>query len=253
MKEPPGSLGVREAVHVDYTVLVMAGFAAGLVASLLGIAGGTILAPLLLAAGFETRFALAAGFAAAVAGGTAGSLHLYTRGVLSERSARLALYAALGSLAGALLSLRLPPRMIYALVAFSLAASTLMLVQRDPPRLPPSLVRLALIAAGVVAGATGKGGGSLYIPIYAALEEDSRRAAASARLTAALAALTGLLAYAPLLVQQLYSLLLIAAAAYAGGSIGSRLLPRMQPDVHRLLAALGYTLLAVALLVRAAV
>ncbi len=233
-------------------LLAIAGLATGLMAALLGLAGGTILTPILLAAGYEPRFALAAGFAAAVAGGSAGTLYLYTRGVLPARSVRLSLYAITGSLIGALLSLQLPPRVVYALVASSLAVSAVMLVHRARPRLPQSLLRPSLLAAGIIAGATGKGGGSLYLPIYALIENDSRRAASAARLTASLAALAGLTVYAPIMAKHLAVIALVSASTYLGGSLGSRLVARARPALHRRLAVACYTILALLLALRAA-
>ena len=232
-------------------IAAMLAAAVGVASPILGLAGGTLLTPLLILAGLEPHVAVAAGYAAALAGGLGGAAHLAREGLIDERLyARLAPPAVLGAALGAYASLGISPRLLQALIAASLAASAALLYAK--PRIPPSAATAAALAAGLLAGATGKGGGSLYTPIAAALARDSRIAATTSRLLAATTAAAAAAAYTAIITAHPHLILAVAASAYTGSEAGSRLLTRITPARHKTLTATAYTTLSAIIAARTA-
>ncbi|MDQ5821747.1 MAG: sulfite exporter TauE/SafE family protein [Actinomycetota bacterium] len=152
--------------------LVLIGLVAGFFSALFGVGGGLVIVPLLLLlAHWEERPAMATSLAAIGLTALAGAILYALYGKVDPSYAALVgLPAAVGAVAGTALQQRIRRRglsLLFALLIVGVAISLLI----EPPRLSESFALAALLglAAGVLAGLFGVGGGILFVPTLLAL------------------------------------------------------------------------------------
>ena len=110
--------------------LVALGFIAGFIGTLLGVGGGLLISPTLIALGFEPHVAVSSSLTAVIGTGVGGLYQLYRRGLVVVRLALLLeATTSVGALLGSLLSVRLPGASVALVVALVLAlAGTIVLL-----------------------------------------------------------------------------------------------------------------------------
>ncbi len=160
----------------DLTVLLLGGLVSGILAGLLGIGGGSVLVPLMVAVGFTPINAIGTSSLAILLTSVSGSIQNWRMGYLDwGRISSLGLPAILAAQIGAALAPSIPPHWL--LMGFgALMLTNIYLVdlkQRliDAPaqiatshnRLFSSLLTGSL--AGLVAGLVGVGGGAIMVPL----------------------------------------------------------------------------------------
>ena len=159
-------------------LLLPLGILAGLLSGFLGIGGGLIFSPLLLALGLDPHQALATSTLAIVPTTAAGSWAHWRQGRLPLQPALVIALAALASglgfaLVGKVLSgwhLLAVQALVYALVALSVRPRQQSATTVDSSDPSPALLPLALVGciAGLCGGLLGLGGGLVMVPLMVA-------------------------------------------------------------------------------------
>lgn len=263
-------------------VLVL-GFVCAAVGTVGGIGGAALLVPLLVMTGMSPLTAAPLGMVTVAAGSLAAAERHITSGVVHHRlGTRVELAGAVGAFAGATASAQVSDAVLERALAGAALASAAVLMSRrglrnkpDPEadavvvgeapgrdlsgtyRLDGQVVayqverRVATVAAvgvaGVVAGLSGTSGGYLKTPIMSELAHvPVRVAAATTTFIVGITAVSALAVYAG--QGRIDARLACAAtiAGLAGGSLGSRLLGSLRPEVTR--AAISGVLVVVAAL-----
>ena len=221
-------------------VLVGIGVAGGFFSALFGVGGGLVIVPLLLVfARWQERPAMATSLAAIGITALAGTILYSLHGkVEADYAALVGVPAAAGAVAGTALQQRVRGRLLSLLFAAFLVAVAIQLLVA-PPTISDSLALAALLglAAGVLAGLFGVGGGILFVPTLLALGLPQLHAEA-----------TSLLAVLPTVAagtwrQQRYGnvrwrpVLLLGVASIAGATLGVVTATSISEDVLRRLFA----------------
>jgi uncharacterized membrane protein YfcA len=219
------------------TLLMLAAFAAGVVDAIAG-GGGLITLPALLAAGLPPAAALATNKGQAVFGAAASTFEFTRRGAVDRARAPYSFVAAaLGSLLGAWLVLRVSPATLRpVLVALLPAAAAASLLKRPSPTTgPPTLAaraprRLAIaiaLALGFYDGFFGPGTGTLLLFAYAYFFGDALVSASGNAKVANLASNLAAFVFFAASGNIRWAIALpMAAAQFAGAAVGAALAVR---------------------------
>jgi uncharacterized membrane protein YfcA len=236
-------------------ILTVAGLTAGLLAGLLGIGGGTVLVPILVAVGYAPIQAVATSSLAIVITSISGSLQNWRMGYLDlRRVLYLGLPALVTAQVGVAIAGWLSPRLL--LTAFGLLlllnvylvelrkrvmaqqVVTEVQVERDPAVEPASKTAwnpaIASVVtggtAGLLAGLFGVGGGVIMVPLQILLLEEPIKVAIQTSLgvimLTAIAATTGHALNGNVLW---IPGLILGLGGLVGAQVSTRLLPRL-PD-----------------------
>lgn len=233
---------------IDLALMGAIGFLSGILAGVLGIGGGTILVPSIVALGYLPVQAVATSNLAIIMTATSGSIQNWRSGNLDLKKV---LYLGFPSLItaqiGVFLANKLPPYLL--LVGFgcllllniyliglrkSLAARTSdsrELVAESQSRVNPAIARLATGGgAGVIAGLFGLGGGVIMVPLQMILLGENIKTAVQTSLgviviTALVAGTSHALSGNVLFVQGIC----LGLGGLLGVQIGTRFLPKL-PD-----------------------
>jgi len=154
--------------------LVVIGLVAGLFSALFGVGGGILVVPLLvLVARYGEREAAATSLGAIGVTAFAGTIaYAFLGRVHVDEAALVGLPAAAGAVAGTALQQRLPRRALSLLFAALLVVVAGLLFFDAEPTLNTGGAAIAAVlglAAGVLAGLFGIGGGILFVPTLVAL------------------------------------------------------------------------------------
>ena len=153
--------------------LALIGLVAGLFSALFGVGGGILVVPLLvLVARYGEREAAATSLGAIGVTALAGTIAYALLGrVHVDDAALVGLPAAAGAVAGTALQQRLPRRALSLLFAALLVVAGLLFFDAEPTLNAGGAVIAAVLglAAGVLAGLFGIGGGILFVPTLVAL------------------------------------------------------------------------------------
>lgn len=211
-------------------LLAVAGFGAGLVDSIAG-GGGLITVPALFATGIPVPIALATNKGQASFGAVSSFVSFWKRGEIDRhRALRGFLGGFLGSLAGALLLLRVPSKPLkpISLVLLMMAAATLVWPRRSGdgkgrPWAMAALLPIA-IALGFYDGFFGPGVGSMLIAVWALVFGDTlTRASGNAKVVNLASNLAALLVFVVKGAVLWKIAAPMAAANAAGALVGARL------------------------------
>jgi len=164
--------------------LVLAGLFAGVLAGLLGIGGGTVMVPILLALGYDPIQAVASSSLAIIVTSSSGSWQNWRMGYLDFKKVLfMGLPAIVTVQFGVIVASNLPDRLLLLAFAALLALNIYLvsvrkqLAQRDSDvttaTMNPNLARILTGSiAGFMAGLLGIGGGVIMVPLQMALLGD---------------------------------------------------------------------------------
>ncbi len=178
-------------------VLLIAGFASGIVAGLLGVGGGMILVPVLfqtflffdLPAHLQIHMAVATSMAIICFTGSLSARSHYKRGAVDMDVVKSwGLFIAFGALTGAVAARFIAPaglKIIFATLALSMAAR--MLLNKNPGEAGDATIGVGLQKAlaslvGFFSALMGIGGGTLSVPLLNASGRDVLRAVGTSSL-----------------------------------------------------------------------
>ncbi|MGF1458183.1 MAG: sulfite exporter TauE/SafE family protein [Leptolyngbyaceae cyanobacterium] len=167
----------------QFVALVVAGLLAGILAGLLGIGGGTVMVPILLALDYTPIQAVATSSLAIIVTSLSGSFQNWRMGYLDfDRVLWLGVPAVITVQIGVLIASNLSPRLLLFAFAVLLLVNIFLVSLRKslaaqtagdvamPLRLHPTAARVLTGAiAGLMAGLLGVGGGVIMVPLQMAL------------------------------------------------------------------------------------
>lgn len=160
-----------------WLILLGGGLVSGILAGLLGIGGGTVLVPLLVALGVTPVQAVATSTLAIVITALSGSIQNWRMGYFdSRRVFSLGVPALVTAQAGVYLADRIAPEVLLVafglylmvnLICFEVRQRPVLLPERENPHvLHPQIIRLGTGGlAGLVSGLFGVGGGVVMVPL----------------------------------------------------------------------------------------
>ena len=233
------------------------GALAGGVATFLGIGGGSVIVPLLVAAGIPPKTASPASLVAILGTSIGGLRYLYRRGLVEPRTAlTLETATTIGALLGVAVFDRVESRMLLLLLAAALAGSALGMRVRSMARggegyrWPPPLGRLAAalgasFVAGLISALLGVGGGIIKVPVLVLLlGMPIHMAVSTSKMMVGITALVGVTGHA-VSGRILWSLAApLTLGTYLGATGASRLLARVKPRRLYMLAIVYYLVTA---------
>jgi uncharacterized protein len=224
--------------------LLSGGFAAGILAGLLGIGGGTILVPFLVALHYSPVQAVGSSSLAILLTSVSGTIQNYRMGVLQwRRILPLGIPAVLMAQVGSFIADWLPSRTLLAAFGFLLIANLYLVgLRRKATRLESqqaqSVVTFAPIgvqlltggSAGLLAGLFGVGGGVVMVPLQMLLLKESLKGAIQTSLAVIpLTALSATLGHA-IAGNVVFSVgLLVGLGGLISAQLSTRILPKL-PD-----------------------
>ena len=241
---------------VDWRRLVLIGLAAGLLGGGLGVGGGIILVPLLVAVGFDRHRAHATSLAAIIFIVVAGAISFGLSGEIDVAvGVTVGLGGVVGSVIGANLMHRLQPRTLTIIFAFVLLVAALrMITGADPLPLSSDLSGAAFNAlafiigmtAGFFAGLAGIGGGVVIVPgTVILLGLDQHEAQGTSLVAIIFTAVAGTIVNYRNERVRLQDGLVVGIGGVVGSVIGSRL--ALASDDRTLSLIFGFLVLFVAL------
>ena len=213
--------------------LIPLGFIAGILGSIIGFGGGTIIVPVLTFVGFPPTLAVGNSLFAAVSNSVA-STTMYAKQKRIEYSLgwKLGLMSVPGTILGAIISSDLSPMIFKILLALVLLSSaSYILLKRKIEEKPIDVSRMLLIFSagasffsGVIASLFGVGGGIIFVPLMVVvLGLSMKRAAPTSQFILMFTCFSGLIVHSILGHPDYYQALLLSIGAFAGGILGARL------------------------------
>ena len=213
--------------------LIPLGFIAGILGSIIGFGGGTIIVPVLTFVGFPPTLAVGNSLFAAFSNSVA-STTMYAKQKRIEYSLgwKLGLMSVPGTILGAIISSDLSPVIFKILLALVLLSSaSYILLKRKIEEKPIDVSRMLLIFSagasffsGVIASLFGVGGGIIFLPLMVVvLGLSMKRAAPTSQFILMFTCFSGLIVHSILGHPDYYQALLLSIGAFAGGILGARL------------------------------
>ena len=213
--------------------LIPLGFVAGILGSIIGFGGGTIIVPVLTFVGFPPTLAVGNSLFAAFSNSVA-STTMYAKQKRIEYSLglKLGLMSVPGTIIGAIISSDLSPMIFKILLALVLLSSaSYILLKRKIEEKPIDVSRMLLIFSagasffsGVIASLFGVGGGIIFVPLMVVvLGLSMKRAAPTSQFILMFTCFSGLIVHSILGHPDYYQALLLSIGAFAGGILGARL------------------------------
>lgn len=234
---------------MPWTILIVSGLGAGLLAGLLGIGGGTVLFPILLALGYSPLQAVSTSSLAIVITASSGSFQNWRMGFVDrDRILMMGIPALIAAQLGVLLSEQLPDRWLLIgfglMMLFNIYLTSLLQQLIRPPSDPgssygpkPQTKLAAAVAriltgclAGGIAGLLGIGGGAIMVPLQMLLlQEPIKRAIQTSLGVVVLTALSSTLGHGLQGNVQWLAGLILGGGGLLGVQGSTRLLPGL-PD-----------------------
>ncbi len=231
------------------------GLVAGFVGTLLGIGGGSIVSPVLIALGVQPHQAVSASLTAVVGTGLGGLPDFLRRRLVRIRLAlTLEALSMMGAVVGGLVAIKLPGRVIVAAIAAALATAGTITILHERFRFRRRNLAAALagsFTAGMVSAITGIGGGVIKVPLLlTVLSLGLRETLATSKLMVLITATTGLTVYVVQGVYRLELALPLAVGSYVGATLGARLVIGLEKRKLKMIAATLYYVMSILTLAR---
>ena len=239
--------------------LIPLGFVAGILGSIIGFGGGTIIVPVLTFVGFSPTLAVSNSLFAAFSNSVA-STAMYAKQKRIEFSHgwKLGLMAVPGTILGAFISSEISPDIFKILLALVLISSgSYIFLKRKIEEKPIDVSRLLLVFsagasffAGIISSLFGIGGGLIFVPlIVIALGISMKRAAPTSQFILVFVCFSGLIAHSMLGHPDYYQALLLSIGAFAGGILGARLSLEIKENKLKILVIIVLVAAAIKLII----
>lgn len=246
-------------------IVLIIGIFGGFVGSLLGIGGGSLMTPLMIAVGIDTKVAVASSLLAIV-GTSIGGLNIYMKEKLVD--IRLALMleplSTLGAITGVFLALRLDNIIIKILLFGILVYTAYSMIHRprrdDNEGLPAGSIiptnrilagGLLKYIAGLASALLGIGGGIVNIPIFRkVIGLNMKTSVATSKLLVGITASAGALGYYIAGVLDPCLAFSLSLGTISGAYLGSKVGVKTSNRTLQLLFSIVLIIIAVLMLVR---
>ena len=218
---------------IDQLWLILLGFAAGVLGSMIGVGGGIIVVPALTFLGFPPTVAASNSLFAALSNSIASTIS-YSRQKRIEFSLglKLGLLTIPGTILGAIISTDDSPDLFKFLFGFVLIASAAYIFLRkkieDKEKILSKQMMVFAIGAsffaGIISSFFGVGGGIIFVPLMVVgMGMTMKRAAPTSQLILLFASLSGVIVHSILGHPDFLQAGFLAIGAFIGGLVGARL------------------------------
>jgi len=218
---------------IDQLWIVLLGFAAGILGSMIGLGGGIIVVPVLTFLGFPPTAAASNSLFAALSNATASTIS-YSRQKRIDFSLgiKLGLLSIPGTVLGAVVSTDVAPDIFKILFGFVLIASSVYVflrkkIETKEKTLSKQMVVFVVGAsffAGIISSFFGIGGGIIFVPLMVVgMGMAMKKAAPTSQLVLLFASLSGVIVHSILGHPDFLQAGLLAVGSFFGGLVGARL------------------------------
>lgn len=227
--------------------LLLLGFVAGILGSMIGLGGGIVVVPVLTFLGFSPQLAASNSLFAAFSNAIASTIS-YTKQKRIEYilGLKLGLLSIPGTILGAFISADITPSVFKMLFGIVLIVSSVYIfskrkMESKAYNLSKQIMVLAVAAsffAGIISSLFGIGGGIVFVPLMViAIGLSMKLAAPTSQFILLFASASGMIAHAFLGHPDFYQALLLGAGAFVGGLVGSRLSLEIEEKKLRILVS----------------
>lgn len=218
---------------IDQLWLILLGFAAGLLGSMIGLGGGIIVVPVLTFLGFPPTVAASNSLFAALSNATASTIS-YSKQKRIEYGLgiKLGLLSIPGTIFGAIISTDVTPDIFKILFGFVLIASAVYIFLRKKIETVDKILSKQMILftvgasffAGIISSFFGIGGGIVFVPLMVVgMGMMMKKAAPTSQLILLFASLSGVIVHSFLGHPDFLQSGLLAIGSFIGGLVGARL------------------------------
>ena len=218
---------------IDQIGLVLLGFAAGILGSMIGLGGGIIVVPILTFFGFPSTLAVSNSLFAAFSN-AAGSTISYSRQKRIEYSLglKLGLLTIPGTILGAYISSDVTSGIFKILFGIVLISSAIYIflrkkIEASEKNLTKQMIVFVISAsffAGIISSFFGIGGGIVFVPLMVVgIGMTMKKAAPTSQFILLFASLSGIIVHSILGHPDFLQAGLLSAGAFVGGVIGARI------------------------------
>ena len=239
--------------------LPLLGLAAGILGSMIGLGGGIVVVPVLTFLGFSPPLAASNSLFAAFSNAVASSAsYAKQERIQYSLALKFGLPALPGTVLGALISDEISSPLFKALFGIVLLASSVYIFSKrkmEPKayNLSKQVMVLAVGAsffAGIISSLFGIGGGLVFVPLMVVvIGLTMKLAAPTSQFILLFVSASGMITHAVLGHPDFYQALLLAAGAFAGGLIGSRLSLQVEEKKLKILVSAVMIVAAVKLFI----
>ena len=218
---------------IDQLWLILLGFAAGILGSMIGLGGGIIVVPVLTFLGFPPTAAASNSLFAALSNAVASTIS-YSRQKRIEFSLgiKLGLLSIPGTVLGAIVSTDVAPDIFKILFGFVLIASAVYIFLRKKIETKEKTLSIQMIIfaigasffAGIISAFFGIGGGIIFVPLMVVgMGMAMKKAAPTSQLILLFSSLSGVISHSLLGHPDFTQAGFLAIGSFAGGLVGARL------------------------------
>jgi uncharacterized membrane protein YfcA len=213
--------------------LILLGFVAGVIGSIIGLGGGIIIVPVLAILGIPHTIASSSSLFAAFSNSVASTASYAKQKRLDYKNGlRLGLFSIPGTILGAVLSGQVTPDVFKILFGIVLMASCYYLFVKRDLELKQNSISVKMLVmssgisffAGILSSFFGIGGGIVFVPLMiVGLGLAVKNATATSQLILMFSSASGMITHALLGHAQFEYVALLSVGAFAGGLVGARL------------------------------
>lgn len=218
---------------IDQLWLILLGFAAGILGSMIGLGGGIVIVPVLTFLGFPPTTAASNSLFAALSNAIASTIS-YSKQKRIEISLglKLGLLSIPGTVLGAIISTDVAPDIFKILFGFVLIASAAYIflrkqIETKEKTLSKQIMIFTVGAsffAGIISAFFGIGGGIIFVPLMVVgMGMAMKRAAPTSQLILLFSSLSGVISHSLLGHPDFTQAGFLAVGSFAGGLVGARL------------------------------
>ena len=246
-------------VMFEYLGLVLLGFVAGIIGSMIGLGGGFVVVPILTFFGFSPQLAASNSLFAAFSNAVASTAsYAKQRRIEYSIGLKLGLLSIPGTILGVYISDEITPSVFKILFGIVILASSLYIFARR--KMEPKTYNLskqvlvlsigASFFAGIISSLFGIGGGVVFVPLMViAIGLSMKMAAPTSQFILLFAAGSGMIMHAILGHHDFYQALFLSIGAFVGGLVGSRLSLQVEEKKLRIIVVIVLVITAIKLFV----
>jgi uncharacterized membrane protein YfcA len=218
---------------IDQIWLLLLGFAAGVLGSMIGLGGGIIIVPVLTFLGFSPTAAASNSLFGALSNAVASTIS-YSRQkrIVYPLGLKLGLLSVPGTVLGALLSTDIAPDIFKILFGFVLIASAVYIFVRKKIETAEKTFSIQMMIfavnasffAGLISAFFGIGGGIVFVPLMVVgMGMAMKKAAPTSQLILLFSSLSGVITHSLLGHPDFMQAGFLAIGSFIGGLVGARL------------------------------
>ena len=239
---------------IDQMWIVLLGFAAGILGSMIGLGGGVIVVPVLTFLGFPPTVAASTSLFAALSNATASTIsYSMQKRIDFSLGIKLGILSIPGTVLGAVVSTDVESDVFKILFGFVLIASSAYIFLRKKIETKEKILskQMAVFAvaasffAGIVSSFFGIGGGIVFVPLMVVgMGMMMKRAAPTSQLVLFFASLSGVIVHSVLGHPDFVQAGLLAVGSFFGGLLGARISLRVRERYLQILVSVVLLIVA---------